>query len=147
MSLSRRTCAIAATAFSLTILTTGCNSKVAQCNKLIKVANAATTELKTISKSGGSKGDRIKQMEQFSTALDKHSKAVQNVELEDEQLQGFQKRLSDLYISTSKASNGMIAAAKAKNIKGLKASLKTLSSGAKTETDVVSSINSYCQAK
>lgn len=148
MGFSCRTGAIAFTAVSLTILATGCNTKVSQCNKLIKVANAATSELKAITQEEGSGQEaKMAQMQKLADSLDKYSQEVKNVSLEDETLQGFQQRLSDLYTSSSEASKGIIAAAKAKNIKGMTASLKKLAAGSRTEGEIVSEMNGYCQAK
>jgi ABC-type transporter Mla subunit MlaD len=148
MRFSRRTCAIASAAASLAIISTGCNTKVSQCNKLIKVANSATTELKAITQESGSGQEaKMAQMQRLADSLDKYSKEVQNVSLEDEQLQGFQKRLSTLYATSSEASQEIIAAAKAKNIKGMTAALKKLSGGSRTEGEIVSEMNGYCQNK
>ncbi len=147
MRCSCRTGAIALTAVSLAILATGCNTKVSQCNKLIKVANSATTELKAITQEGGSDQEaKMAQMQKLADSLDKYSQEVKNVSLEDEALQGFQQRLSALYTSSSEASKGIITAAKAKNIKAMTASLKQLAGGSQTEGEIVSEMNSYCQA-
>lgn len=148
MGFSLRSGAIAATALGLTLFTTGCNTKVAQCNKLIKVANTATTELKAMAQSGGSSPkEKMAQMQNLADSLEKYSNDVQAVSLEDEQLKGFQTRLSTLYQSSSEASRGILTAAEKKDMKAARASLQKLSSGSKVESEIVGDINSYCQAK
>lgn len=148
MGLSFRSGAIAATALGLTLLATGCNSKVAQCNKLIKVANKATTELKAMAKDGGSTpADKMAQMKKLADGLAQYSNDVKAVSLDDEQLKGFQTRLADLYQTSSEASRGILAAAEKKDVKAARESLKKLSGGRKTESEIVQGINGYCQAK
>jgi hypothetical protein len=145
MGFSRRSCAVAAAAFSLTVLTTGCESKVAQCNQLIKVANDATTELKA---TGQDKTvDQVAQMTKFATTLDKYAKDVSAVELKDEKLLGFKQRLADVYKNSGNASRDLVAAAGKKDAAGLKSNLAKLMEGSTQETAIVTELNSYCSAK
>jgi hypothetical protein len=145
MGFSRRSCAVAAAAFSLTVLTTGCESKVAQCNQLIKVANDATTELKA---TGQDKTvDQVAQMTKFATTLDKYAKDVSAVELKDEKLLGFKQRLADVYKNSGNASRDLVAAAGKKDAAGLKSNLAKLMEGSTQETAIVTELNRYCSAK
>jgi hypothetical protein len=145
MRFTHRSCAIVAAVFSLTLFTTGCESKVSQCNKLIKVANDATTELKAMGKEQSS--DKIAQMTQFATTLDKYAKDVRAVELKDEKLVGFKQRLGDLYATSGDASRSLVEAANKKDEAGLKSSLQKLMAGSTQETTIVGELNGYCSAK
>jgi hypothetical protein len=145
MGFSRRACAVAAAAFSLTVFTTGCENKVAQCNQLIKVANDATTELKA---TGQDKTvDQVAQMTKFATTLDKSAKNVSAVELKDEKLLGFKQRLADLYKNSGNASRDLVTAAGKKDVAGLKSNLTKLMEGSTQETAIITELNSYCSAK
>jgi hypothetical protein len=145
MGFSRRSCAVAAAAFSLTVLTTGCETKVAQCNQLIKVANDATTELKATGQE--QTADQVAQMTKFATTLDKYAKDVSAVELKDEKLLGFKQRLADLYKTSGTASRDLVTAAGKKDAAGLKSNLAKLMEGSTQETAIVTELNSYCGAK
>ena len=145
MGFSRRSCAVAAAAFSLTVLTTGCETKVSQCNKLITVANAATTELKAMGQEESA--DKVAQMTKFATTLDKYAKDVSTVELKDEKLLGFKQRLADLYKTSGDASRSLVEAANKKDEAGLKSSLQKLMAGSTQETTIVGELNGYCSAK
>jgi hypothetical protein len=145
MGFSRRSCAVAAAAFSLTVLTTGCESKVSQCNSLIKVANDATTEIQAMGKTQSD--DKVGQMTQFATTLDKYSKDVNAVALKDEKLLGFKQRLSGLYSGTADASRSLVEAINKKDDAGAKSSLQKLIAGAPQEAAIISELNGYCSAK
>ncbi len=145
MGFSRRSCAVAAAAFSLTVFTTGCESKVSQCNKLIQVANAATTAVQAVGKEEST--DKIGQMTKFATTVDKYSKDVSAVEVKDEKLVDFKQRLSSTYTAIADASRSLIAAAEKKDEAGVKASLQTLMAASPKETTIISELNGYCSAK
>jgi oligoendopeptidase F len=145
MRFTHRSSAIVAAVFSLTLFTTGCENKVSQCNKLIKVANDATTELKAMGQEKAS--DQTAQMTKFAITLDKYAKDVKAVELKDEKLVGFKQRLGDLYSTSGEASRSLVEAANKKDEAGLKSSLQKLMEGSTQETTIVSELNGYCSAK
>jgi hypothetical protein len=148
MRLARRTYALTAMALSLTLFTTGCETKVAQCNKLIAVANAATSDVKTMSQGKASNEvEQVSQMTKFADTLDRYAKDIQAVELKDDQLKGFQKRLMDLYGSGSKDSRAIVAAMEKKDLKSMQESLSRLMKGSATEGAIVGELNGYCSAK
>ncbi|MEB3291850.1 MAG: hypothetical protein VKJ24_01690 [Synechococcales bacterium] len=145
MLFHRHSFTVAAVALSLSVFATGCETKVSQCNKLIKVANAATTELQSMGQNKNP--DKLAQMNQVASSLDKYAKEVQGIELKDEKLQGFQKRLSTLYGNTRDHSLTLIEAGKKKDAPGMQAALKKMMSGTQEEGAIVTELNSYCQAK
>ncbi|OUC15818.1 MAG: hypothetical protein B0A82_04985 [Alkalinema sp. CACIAM 70d] len=141
---SRHLFAFTAIAATLGFLAVGCDSKVSQCNKLVKVTNEATTELKAASQGGG---DQVGKMKQMTGILDKNIQAFQAVEVKDEKLKGFQQRFVDLYTKTRDASKTLVDAAGRKDIKAMQASLQSMQSSSKEETSLISEVNGYCQAK
>ncbi|MGI0491883.1 hypothetical protein ACN4EG_08725 [Alkalinema pantanalense CENA528] len=141
---SRHLFAFTAIAVTLGSLAVGCDSKVSQCNKLVKVTNEATTELQAASKGGG---DQIGKMKQMTGILEKNIQAFQAVEVKDEKLKGFQQRFVDLYTKTRDASKNLVDAAGRKDVKAMQASLQSMQSSSKDETSLISEINGYCQAK
>ncbi|HEY9598252.1 MAG TPA: hypothetical protein V6D33_11340 [Cyanophyceae cyanobacterium] len=106
----RRTSALAAVGVVITALVSGCGeTKVAQCNKLIKVINqgqpiVAEFQQESIKASSSlastSKPSAVQQqatqsatvLNKFASDWDKHNQEIKAVELADEKLIGFQKR-------------------------------------------------------
>ncbi|MFM2433103.1 MAG: hypothetical protein RLZZ511_4317 [Cyanobacteriota bacterium] len=141
----QRAGAIAMALLSLNLLATGCESKTAQCNQLVKVANAATTDLKSLAQQPTT--DKVSQMGKFAEMLDKYGKEVSAVELKDEKLVGFKQRFVTMYQDGAKASRQIIEAVGKKNANGLKSGLEQLKKGSDQETQIVTELNSYCGAK
>jgi hypothetical protein len=128
------------------VLLVGCGeSKVAQCNKLIAVANKAATESKQMSQS--SNPDKIGQLSQMADKLDQYAKEIQAVEIKDDQLKGFQGRFAKMYQETGAASRALIAAVNKKDPKGIGTSSKALQTASGQEGPLVSEVNSYCSGK
>jgi hypothetical protein len=123
----------------------GCETKAAQCNKLTKIANAATAEMQKTSQDQDP--DKIAVLKKMSTSLAGYSKQIGDVKLEDEKLQGFQKRFITLYQSVGTSSRDLADAAGKKDMKAAQASLKTMSAGATQETTLISEVNQYCGGK
>lgn len=128
----------------LGFIATGCGeSKVSQCNKIVKVANGATTELQAAT--SNTKGDRLAQLTSVSGSMDKYAKEMQAVEVKDEKLQGFQTRFVDLYQQTGKGSLAIANAVKKKDLKGANTALKNLQASAQQEQKLVNEVNQYCR--
>lgn len=145
MSSLRHSFGLVAIATGLSLLAAGCDTKVSQCNNLIKVANAATQEMQSLSQSKGP--NRIEQMNQMADSLDKYAKEVQGLDIQDEKLKGFQQRLGDLYSGTRDASRELVAAANKKDVEAAKRSLQKMMTASQSEGTLVKDINDYCQAK
>ncbi len=100
----KRTAILSATA-AIALLFTGCGeSKVAQCNKVIKVANQATVLGQEFGKnSKPAKG--AKDLTELATKIDQIGTEMKGLEIKDEKLQGFQGRFLKLYQDISKNLN------------------------------------------
>lgn len=142
---SIRQSAWVAIAASLSVLVTGCETKVAQCNKLTQVANAASAEFQTMGKSNNP--DKLAQLATAADRLDQYIQNMSAVELKDEKLVGFKGRFIQMYGEIRDASRALVTAAKAKDQKGAQSAFTKMTSGVKQESPLVNEVNQYCQAK
>lgn len=145
-SMLRRTATLSLTA-AIAFMFTGCGeSKVAQCNKVIKVANQAAVLGQQFGKdpksAKGSKG-----LTELATKIDAIGTEMQGLEIKDEQLQGFRGRFQKLYQDISKGLNDAAGAIDKKNIRDANRFLVTLQKSSVEESTIVKEINSYCSGK
>ncbi|MBD2436034.1 hypothetical protein [Nostoc sp. FACHB-110] len=131
----------------IAFLFTGCGeSKVAQCNKIIKVANQAVSLSQEFSKNPQrEKGSKA--LTEVASKIDTITNEMKALVIKDEKLQGFQGRFLKLYQDTSKGLRDTAAAIDKKNLKAANASLATLSKSSSDESAIVSEINGYCSGK
>ncbi|MBE9205913.1 hypothetical protein IQ244_05180 [Nostoc sp. LEGE 06077] len=145
-SFVKRTVMLSTTA-AIAILFTGCGeSKVAQCNKIIKVANQAVTLSQEFSKNPQrEKGSKA--LTEVAGKIDTFASEMKGLEIKDEKLQGFQGRFIKLYQDTSKGLRDTAAAIDKKNLKAANASLTSLKKSSGEEGAIVGEINTYCSGK
>ncbi len=141
----RKSVSLIAIAASLSLLATGCETKVAQCNKLTKVANAASTEFQEMGKD--QKADKVEQLKKAADRLDQYIKDMDGIELKDEKLVGYKGRFNKMYGEIRDASRALVTAAQAKDVAGTKSAFEKMMTGVKQETPLVTEVNQYCQAK
>jgi hypothetical protein len=137
-----------AVVFSVTsllgLLVTACGeSKVSQCNKLVGIANKATTEIQTTNQSQNP--DKIGQLDKIAGGLEQYAKEMQGVELKDEKLQEFRSRFVQLYQQTSKGSRDVATALRNKNAGGANQALKQIQTGISQEQTLIGEVNQYCR--
>ncbi|BAY62590.1 hypothetical protein NIES22_26640 [Calothrix brevissima NIES-22] len=125
----------------------GCGeSKVAQCNKITKVANQAVTLGQDLGKNTNQqKGSKV--LTEVAAKIDTISTEMKGLEIKDEKLQGFQSRFLSLYGNTSKSFKDAASAIDKKNLKGTNAALLNLKNNSSEETKLVNEINTYCSGK
>ncbi|MBU7585740.1 MAG: hypothetical protein KAF91_23145 [Nostoc sp. TH1S01] len=145
-SIVKKTVMLSATA-AIAVIFTGCGeSKVAQCNKIIKVANQAVTLSQEFSKNPQrEKGS--KSLTEVAGKIDTFANEMKALEIKDEKLQGFQGRFIKLYQDTSKGLRDTAAAIDKKNLKAANASLASLKKSGSDEGAIVNEINTYCSGK
>ncbi|MBD2494730.1 hypothetical protein [Nostoc sp. FACHB-280] len=145
-SIVKRTLILSSTA-AIAVTFTGCGeSKVAQCNKIIKVANQAVTLSQEFSKNPQrEKGSKA--LTEVAGKIDTYANEMKALEIKDEKLQGFQGRFIKLYQDTSKGLRDTAAAVDKKNLKAANASLASLKKSGSEEGAIVTEINSYCSGK
>src|SRR5919202_2439445 len=94
---------------TLSLLTVSCSeSKVSQCNKIIKVANQAVTEAKSIT-NGGQASDP-KAMLKAADAMEKASTEMKALNVKDAKLRDYQAGFIKMYGDTSKATRNFVTA-------------------------------------
>ncbi|AFZ22520.1 hypothetical protein Cylst_0143 [Cylindrospermum stagnale PCC 7417] len=134
---------LAATA-ATALLFTGCGeSKVSQCNKIVKVANQAVTVGQEFGKNPQPKKGS-KALTEAASKVDKIANDLKAVEVKDEKLQGFQTRFLKLYQDTSTGMKNTAKALDKKDIPGANRLLASLKKSASDETALVKEINNYC---
>ncbi len=89
-------------------------SKVAQCNKIVKVANQAVTIGQEFGKNPNPK-QGSKALNEVAAKIDTITTDMKGLEIKDEKLQGFQGRFLTLYQSTSKGLKDTATAIDKKN--------------------------------
>ncbi|BAY14627.1 hypothetical protein NIES2109_38400 [Nostoc sp. HK-01] len=145
-SIVKRTIILSTTA-AIAVIFAGCGeSKVAQCNKIIKVANQAVTLSQELSKNPP-KEKGSKALTEVAGKIDTLANEMKALEIKDEKLQGFQGRFLKLYQDTSKGFRDTATAFDKKNLKAANASLASLKKSSSDESAIVSEINTYCSGK
>ncbi|MDZ8052935.1 MAG: hypothetical protein RMX68_032675 [Aulosira sp. ZfuVER01] len=132
---------------AIALLFTGCGeSKVAQCNKIIKVANQAVTVGQDFGKNPDPKKGS-KALTEVAAKIDTITTEMKGLEIKDEKLQGYQGRFLGLYQSTSKGLKDTATAIDKKNLKAANTALTSLKKNSSEESKLVSEINGYCSGK
>lgn len=131
-------------AAAISLLFAGCGeSKVSQCNKLVKVANQAVTVGQELGKNPQqNKGSKA--LTEAAGKVDKIANDLKAVEVKDEKLQGFQSRFLKLYQDTSTGMKNTAKAVDKKDIPGANRLLASLKKSASDESALVKEINTYC---
>ncbi|BAY07627.1 hypothetical protein [Calothrix sp. NIES-2098] len=134
-------------ATAIALLFAGCGeSKVAQCNKIVKVANQAVTVGQDFGKNPNpQKGSKA--LTEVAAKIDTITTEMKGLEIKDEKLQGFQGRFLTLYQSTSKGLKDTATAIDKKNLKSANTALASLKKNSGEETKLVNEINTYCSGK
>ncbi|OUL35087.1 hypothetical protein BV372_12070 [Nostoc sp. T09] len=132
---------------AIALLFAGCGeSKVAQCNKIVKVANQAVTVGQDFGKNPNpQKGSKA--LTEVAAKIDTITADMKGIEVKDEKLQGYQGRFLTLYQSTSKGLKDTATAIDKKNLKSANGALASLKKNSSEETKLVNEINSYCSGK
>lgn len=146
MQFPRRYFVLLPLAAALSVLMVSCSeSKVSQCNKIIKVANKAADEAKAIT-NGGKESDP-KAMLKAADALEKASQDMESIKVSDEKLKDYQGRFFIMYRDTSKSTRDFITAFQKKDRSAAEAAVVKLQKATALETPLVQEINKYCQPK
>lgn len=136
--------------FSLTMaiafLTASCSeSKISQCNKIIKIANEAVSQAKTVT-NGGQASDP-KAMLQAAEAMEKASKQMTDIPVNDPKLKDYQTGFVKMYGDTSKATRDFVKAFEKKDRPAAERALNSLQQATLPEKQLVTDINTYCSGK
>lgn len=128
---------------SISALAIGCSeSKVAQCNKLIDVANQAVAEMESVTQS--SSPQDVEAMEQIANTADQAKAAMEALSLSDQQLRDYQTRFVTMYGDTSEATRELVAAAGEQNPEAAQQAFDSLQEATNREEPLVTEVNTYC---
>lgn len=136
--------------FSLTtaisLLTASCSeSKISQCNRIIKIANDVVSQAKTVT-NGGQASDP-KAMLQAAEAMDNASKQMTDIPVTDLKLKDYQTGFVKMYRDTSKATRDFVKAFEKKDRPAAERALTALQQATIPEKQLVADINTYCSGK
>ncbi len=130
----------------ISLLTVSCSeSKISQCNKIIKVANQAVSQAKSVT-NGGQTNDP-KAMLKAADAMEKASKEMKALNVKDTKLRDYQTGFIRMYGDTSKATRNFVTAFEKKDRPAAEAALLNLQQATTPERQLVADINSYCSSK
>ncbi|HLO89098.1 MAG TPA: hypothetical protein VK203_29390 [Nostocaceae cyanobacterium] len=129
---------------AIALLFAGCGeSKVAQCNKITKVANQAAQVSQQEGKNAQTKKDSAS-FKKFASKIDEITTELKAIEVKDEKLQGFQTRFVTVYQDLSQGLKDTAVAIDKKNAKAINSILTKMQKTSNDETSLVKEINSYC---
>jgi hypothetical protein len=128
------------------LLTASCSeSKISQCNRIIKIANEAVSQAKTVT-NGGQASDP-KAMLQAAEAMEKASKQMTDIPVNDLKLKDYQTGFVKMYRDTSKATRDFVKAFEKKDRPAAERALTSLQQATIPEKQLVTDINTYCSGK
>ncbi len=133
-------------ATAISLLTASCSeNKISQCNKIIKIANEAVSQAKTVT-NGGQASDP-KAMLKAADAMEQASQKMTNLGVNDPKLKDYQTGFVRMYRDTSKATRDFVAAFDKKDRTAAEKALTNLQQATIPEKQLVADINVYCSGK
>ncbi|MBF2051752.1 MAG: hypothetical protein EDM05_047250 [Leptolyngbya sp. IPPAS B-1204] len=131
----------------LGLLMASCSeNKVAQCSKLIDIANQAVSGVKTVSENS-QPDTSIESMNKIADVANTAKAEMEGLQLTDEQLKGFQTRFIDMYTATTNATRDLVTAAEAKDAQAAQQAFNALQTATAQEGPLVNEVNAYCEAQ
>jgi hypothetical protein len=128
------------------VLTSCAESKVAQCDKIIGIANqAAETSQEFGRNPQPEKGGQV--FVEMADKLDGFATSMDALEISDEKLKGFQASFAQMYRAASKGLRGGAVALDKKDAAAMQKEMKAIQDGTSQEGKLVSDTNSYCSGK
>jgi predicted nuclease with TOPRIM domain len=135
----------------ITILCISCGGgRVAQCNRIVKVANQGAELGKQLSKMGEGTQDAeslVRIYGEASTKIEQLSKNMKELDISDQKLKGFQSRFFNMYQDAKKSFDHLSSAVTTRNMTLVYQSSEELKIGTSREHDLVIDINKYCAGK
>jgi hypothetical protein len=120
-------------------------TKISQCNTMIKIVNEAVTNAKTITNNGNNSDPAaiLRAAEAMGDAAEK----LKSVSISDPILEGLRSRFILMYEQTSQATRDFARAFQAQNRSEAEAALQSLQAATSPEKQLVEQINHYCRRK
>ncbi|GAB4383109.1 MAG: hypothetical protein Kow00121_44430 [Elainellaceae cyanobacterium] len=136
---------------TLGILATSCSeSKLSQCRQLIDVANQVVSDVQTVAQNasttatGTNSADSVAVISQVAESADKAQIRMEELQLTDETLQGFQARYAEMYTEIRETTRDMLSAAEVQDREAGKAAYEAFKTATSQEEGLVEEINAYC---
>jgi hypothetical protein len=124
------------------ILLTSCESKVSQCQKIIKVHNQIVLEAKKVSDTGA-KGD-TSSASKSADAFAQGAKEMMGLDVRDEKLLEIKNQLATMYQNSSQITKQILTSQAQKKSTDAAKGMENLRQVASPEKDLVDGINNYC---
>ncbi len=122
----------------------GCSEgKVAQCNRLIEIANQAAMEVESVTQSASAEDTEA--FRTVARTADQAAENLESIDLSDSTLEDFKQRFITLYVETSAATQSLVDAVEQQNPQEATDAYNRLQSATQQEGPLVDEVNSYCQ--
>lgn len=127
------------------VLASCSETKVAQCSRLIEIANRAVSGVKAVS--DNPRPDSIESMNKIADVANSAKAEMEGLQLTDEQLKDYQTRFITMYTDTNKATRDLVTAAEAKDAQAAQQAFNALQTATSQEGPLVNEVNGYCEAQ
>lgn len=122
-------------------------SRVAQCNKMIQVANQAVSDAKVVTNNLPKDDSQAEAMRQAAAIMDKASTDMNAIEVTDETLQDYQASFAKMYSDMSQAMGEFAVAFEQKDRQAAEAAQMNLQQATTPERQLVDTLNAYCSGE
>lgn len=127
-------------------LIVGCSEgRVAQCNRLIEIANQAAGEVESVTQSASA--DDPEAFRTVANAADQAARDLEAIELSDPNLQDYKQRFISLYVETSAATQALVEAVEQQDTEAATQAYERLELATQQESPLVDEVNNYCQGE
>ncbi|MFP4099924.1 MAG: hypothetical protein ACLFWZ_04915 [Coleofasciculus sp.] len=132
----------------ISLLAVSCGqSKVAQCNQMIQVANQAVSDAKVVTSAVQEDNPQAEAMRQAAAVMDKASEEMNAIDVTDETLQDYQASFVSMYRDTSQAMLNFAVAFEQKDRQGAETAQMSLQQATTPEKQLVDNLNAYCSGQ
>lgn len=119
-------------------------SKISQCNRLIKVISQNGQQIKEATARMTSAKEDTAAIADVADVMDASAERISAVDLTDERLQKLQHRYDEMLRQGAAAARAMVDAANANDLPGLTKAMGEISAIEDTEAELVNGVNEYC---
>ena len=117
-------------------------TKISQCNQIIKIVNEAVTSARQITNRGQTSD--VASMLRAANAMDASAARMSRLSITDQTLKGYQARFIRMYKQTSQSTRNFVTAFNRRNRPAAESALRALEAATAPEKQIVAGINNYC---
>jgi hypothetical protein len=130
-------------AIGLGLFLSGCSeSRVSQCNHIIKVANQVVSKVNGVTQVSNPQ-DAVA-LKKIAGTVDEAVQQMQSVTLDDQQLQSYRDRFVTVYADAGGAARAMATAIDKQDPNSYKQGYRDFQSASSRESPLVTEVNRYC---